>query len=136
VLRGQETWSKFDTAGRFSKEIIRPQQHEGPCPEAHQIYRTTLPKRAPRQTTTPRRPPPSSDPVDAAIMRASATANLTQAQLADRLKTDQGNVARLERGRTQANIRTLKRIAEATSQSRVVDFQPIKKRPVIFCKNS
>jgi hypothetical protein len=35
---------------------------------------------------------------------------------------------RLERGRTQATIRTLKRIAEATGHSLVVDFQPIKKR--------
>jgi transcriptional regulator with XRE-family HTH domain len=61
-------------------------------------------------------------------MRARTAANLTQAQLADRLKTDQGNVARLERGRTQATIRTLKRIAEATGHSLTVDFQPIKKR--------
>jgi len=33
-------------------------------------------------------------------------------QLAERLKTNQANVTRLERGRTQATIRTLKRIAE------------------------
>jgi len=59
-------------------------------------------------------------------MRARTTANLTQAQLADRMKTDQGNVARLERGRTQATIRTLKRIAAATGHSLVVDFRAIK----------
>jgi transcriptional regulator with XRE-family HTH domain len=47
--------------------------------------------------------------------------------LAERLKTDQGNIARLERGRSQATIHTLRRIAEATGHSLVVDFQPIKK---------
>ena len=47
------------------------------------------------------------------FLRARSAAELTQAQLAERLKTDQGNIARLERGRTQATIRTLKRIAEA-----------------------
>jgi DNA-binding XRE family transcriptional regulator len=67
---------------------------------------------------------------------ARTAANLTQAQLADRLKTDQGNVARLERGRTQVTIRTLKRIAEATGHSLIVDFQPLKKQPpVIFTEN-
>jgi ribosome-binding protein aMBF1 (putative translation factor) len=34
----------------------------------------------------------------AAIMRARTTADLTQAQLAERLKTDQGNIARLHYG--------------------------------------
>jgi transcriptional regulator with XRE-family HTH domain len=48
--------------------------------------------------------------------------------LAERLKTDQGNIARLERGRTQATIRTLKRIAEAPGHSLIVDLQPLKKR--------
>jgi transcriptional regulator with XRE-family HTH domain len=60
-------------------------------------------------------------------MRARSAANLTQVQLAERLKTDQGNIARLERGRTQATIRTLQRIAEATGHSLIVDFQPVKK---------
>ena len=59
-------------------------------------------------------------------MRARTAADLTQTQLADRLKTDQGNIARLERGRLQATIRTLKRIAEATGYALVVDFQPLK----------
>jgi ribosome-binding protein aMBF1 (putative translation factor) len=72
--------------------------------------------------------PPNSDPIAAAIVRARSIANLTQAQLADRLKTDQGNIARLERGRSQATIRTLKRIAEATGHSLVVDFRPIQNR--------
>jgi transcriptional regulator with XRE-family HTH domain len=71
--------------------------------------------------------PPSTDPIATAVMRARTAANLMQAELADRLKTDHCNVARLERGRTQATIRTLKRIAEATGHYLVVDFQPLKK---------
>jgi transcriptional regulator with XRE-family HTH domain len=42
--------------------------------------------------------------------------------MAERLKTNQANVTRLERGRTQATIRTLKRIAEATGHNLVVIF--------------
>jgi transcriptional regulator with XRE-family HTH domain len=76
--------------------------------------------------TEARRPP--SDPIAAAILHARTAANLTQAQLAERLKTDQGNIARLERGQSQATIRTLKRIAEATARSLIVDFRPLKKR--------
>jgi transcriptional regulator with XRE-family HTH domain len=77
---------------------------------------------------TAARRPPSSDPVAAAILRARTAADLTQTQLAERLKTDQGNIARLERGKSQATIRTLKRIAEATGHSLIVDFRPLKKQ--------
>jgi ribosome-binding protein aMBF1 (putative translation factor) len=70
--------------------------------------------------------PPSGDPIAAATMRARTSASLTQNQLAERLKTDQGNIARLERGRSQRTIRTLRRIAEATGHSLVVNFRPIK----------
>jgi uncharacterized protein len=84
-------------------------------------------KRALGRTVTAARRPPSSDPIAAAITRARIAANLTQVQLAERLKTDQGNIARLERGRSQATIRTLKRIAEATEHALVVDFRPIKR---------
>jgi transcriptional regulator with XRE-family HTH domain len=68
-------------------------------------------------------PPPLEEPPGArgATMRAKTNADLTQTQLAERLKTDQGNIARLERGRTQATIRTLKRIAEAPGHSLIVD---------------
>jgi ribosome-binding protein aMBF1 (putative translation factor) len=66
----------------------------------------------------PPKRPPSGDPVAAAILRARTAASLTQTQLAERLKTDQGNIARLERGRTQATIRTLQRVAAATGQPR------------------
>lgn len=90
--------------------------------------RVSLPKRAPGRTVTAAKRQPSSDPIAAAILRARTTANLTQMQLAERLKTDQGNIARLERGRSEATIRTLKRIAEATAHSLIVDFRPLKKQ--------
>jgi ribosome-binding protein aMBF1 (putative translation factor) len=68
------------------------------------------------------------DPVAAAIMHARTAANLTQAQLAARLNTDQGNVARLERGRSIATLRTLQRIAAATGHTLSVEFVPIAKK--------
>jgi transcriptional regulator with XRE-family HTH domain len=47
--------------------------------------------------------------------------------LPERLKTDQGNIARLERGRTQATLRTLQRIIAATAYRLSVEFRPIPK---------
>ena len=66
---------------------------------------------------------PPRDPVAAAIVRARMNAELTQEQLAERLKTHQGNIARLEHGRTQATVRTLKRIAAATGHRLIIDFR-------------
>jgi hypothetical protein len=43
--------------------------------------------------------------------------------LAQRLSTNQGNIARREHNRTQATIRTLKRIAAATGHRLVIDVQ-------------
>jgi ribosome-binding protein aMBF1 (putative translation factor) len=63
------------------------------------------------------------DPIAAVILKARVRAGLTQQQLADRLHTDQANIARLERSRTQATVRTLKRIAEATGHELVVNFR-------------
>ncbi len=59
---------------------------------------------------------------DAGI-RARPNAGLTQQQLAQRLKTHQGNIARLERNRTHATVRTLQRIATATGHRLVIDFR-------------
>ena len=60
----------------------------------------------------------------AAILRARATAGLTQAQLAKRMKTSQAVVARLESGRTLPSTRTLKRFAEATGHRLKISFEP------------
>src|SRR5260370_1119259 len=65
---------------------------------------------APRAAPKPRRTKTArpGDPTAAAIIRARMTAGLTQQQLAERLKPDQANVARLENSRTEATVRTLK----------------------------
>jgi transcriptional regulator with XRE-family HTH domain len=64
----------------------------------------------------------------AAPHRRHDTGRNHQAQLAERLKTDQGNVARLERGRSIATLRTLQRIAAATGHTLTVDFVPTSKK--------
>ena len=51
-----------------------------------------------------------------------------QRELALRLKTDQGNIARLERSRTQATVPTLKRVAAAAGHELVINFRLSKKR--------
>jgi ribosome-binding protein aMBF1 (putative translation factor) len=107
-------------SGRGSTKAPAPKRTNAPA-------RVSSPKRAPGRTVTAARRPPNSDPIAAVILRARTAANLTQTQLAERLKTDQGNIARLERGRSQATVRTLQRIAEATGHSLIVDFRPIKK---------
>jgi transcriptional regulator with XRE-family HTH domain len=63
------------------------------------------------------------DPVAAAILKARTRAGLTQEELAKRLYTDQGNIARLERNRSQATVRTLRRVAEATGHELVINFR-------------
>jgi hypothetical protein len=40
-------------------------------------------------------------------------------------KIYQGNIARLERGRTQATIRTLQRVAAPTGHRLIVDFRSV-----------
>jgi predicted transcriptional regulator len=57
-----------------------------------------------------------------AIIRARVRSGLTQAQLAERMHTSQSFIARLESGRTVPNLRTLKRIGEATGTRVKVDF--------------
>jgi hypothetical protein len=56
----------------------------------------------PGRAITPNGPPRSRR------LRARTTAGLAQQQLAERLKTDQANIARLENSRTQAKVSTLK----------------------------
>ncbi|MBF0335516.1 MAG: helix-turn-helix transcriptional regulator [Alphaproteobacteria bacterium] len=52
--------------------------------------------------------------VASAIIAARKTANLSQAQLAERMGTTQSVIARLESGRTLPSIKTLLRVAKAT----------------------
>lgn len=48
------------------------------------------------------------------IIKARAAAGLTQAELAKRMNTTQGAIARLESGASLPSTRTLKRLAAAT----------------------
>jgi len=59
----------------------------------------------------------------AEIIKARAAAGLTQQQLARRMKTTQGAVARLESGRGLPSTRTLKRFADATGHRLKISFE-------------
>ena len=56
---------------------------------------------------------------------ARGAAGLTQAQLAQKMKTSQAYVARLESGREKPSTRTLNRLAQATGHKVVIQFQPL-----------
>ena len=57
-----------------------------------------------------------------ALVRARTKANLTQAELAERLGTTQSAVARLEGGKVSPSIATLRRYAEATGSRLQIDL--------------
>ena len=48
------------------------------------------------------------------VIAPRARAGLSQAQLAERMKTSQSAIARLESGRSRPSVRTLKKLAAAT----------------------
>lgn len=56
---------------------------------------------------------------------ARGAAGLTQAELADKMKTSQAYVARLESGKEKPSTRTLNRLAAATGHKVVIQFQPL-----------
>lgn len=60
----------------------------------------------------------------ATIMRARAAAGLTQEELAARMKTTQGAIARLESGTSMPSTRTLKKIAAATGHTLKISLEP------------
>jgi transcriptional regulator with XRE-family HTH domain len=64
-----------------------------------------------------------------AIIQARTKAGLTQEQLADRMKTSQSAVARLESGRSMPSARTLERFAKATGTRLKIKFEPDKPTP-------
>jgi ribosome-binding protein aMBF1 (putative translation factor) len=57
-----------------------------------------------------------------AIIAARTAAGITQYELAARIKTSQGNVVRLEKGRSVPTTRTLQRIAKATGHELTITF--------------
>ena len=60
-----------------------------------------------------------------ALIKARASAGLTQAQLAERMHTTQTVIARLESGRGRPSTRTLERFAAATGMRLQISFEPI-----------
>jgi len=59
-----------------------------------------------------------------ALIGARARAGLTQAQLAERMRTTQSVIARLESGRVRPSTTTLERIARATGTRLKITFEP------------
>ena len=52
-------------------------------------------------------------------------AGMTQEQLGQKIGSNQGAIARIESGRMRPRTQTLERIAKATGQRLVVDFEPV-----------
>ena len=64
----------------------------------------------------------------AAIAEARSRAGLTQQEVAQRMHTTQGNIARLEAGRTTPSTRTLEKFASAVGARLKISFEPIRSR--------
>ncbi len=64
-----------------------------------------------------------------AVIKARATAGLTQEQLAQRMETTQSVIARLESGRTRPSTQTLDRLASATGTRLKISFERPRPRP-------
>jgi ribosome-binding protein aMBF1 (putative translation factor) len=62
-----------------------------------------------------------------AIIDARAKARLSQADVARRMKTSQQAVARLEGGRSNPSINTLRRLAKATGTQLKISFERAKR---------
>lgn len=60
----------------------------------------------------------------AALIKARARAGLTQEELAQRIKTTQSAIARLESGQIMPTTRTLEKIAKATGSRLKISFEP------------
>jgi transcriptional regulator with XRE-family HTH domain len=60
----------------------------------------------------------------AALIDARSQARLTQEDVAARMKTSQQAVARLEGGRANPSLKTLRRFAEATGTRLKIVFEP------------
>jgi len=59
-----------------------------------------------------------------ALIEARTRAGMTQAELAERMKTTQSAVARLESGRVPPSTRTLEKVARATGTRLRIQFDP------------
>ena len=61
----------------------------------------------------------------AALIEARSRAGLTQEQVAQRMKTTQAVVARLEGGGSKPSTRTLEKYADATGSRLKISFEPV-----------
>jgi transcriptional regulator with XRE-family HTH domain len=68
----------------------------------------------------------------AALIEARARASLTQEQVAQRMKTTQAAVARLEGGGSMPSTRTLERYARATGTRLRISFEPERQARSLF----
>lgn len=59
-----------------------------------------------------------------AVIAARNRAGLTQMELAQKMGTTQPVVARMEGGRIQPSLRTLRRLAQATGSKLTIRFEP------------
>ncbi|MBA3898246.1 MAG: helix-turn-helix transcriptional regulator [Sphingomonadaceae bacterium] len=60
------------------------------------------------------------------IIGARAHANLSQAELAERMNTSQSAIARLESGRSRPSTTTLAKLAAATGTKLRIKLEPVK----------
>jgi ribosome-binding protein aMBF1 (putative translation factor) len=65
----------------------------------------------------------------AAFIKARADADMTQQQVARKMRTTQAVIARLESGRFKPSTRTLEKFAKATGTRLEISFKPEKPRP-------
>jgi len=63
-----------------------------------------------------------------ALIDARGKAKLTQADVAARMKTSQQAIARLEGGRGNPSVGTLRRFAKVTGTKLRIAFEPVKRR--------
>jgi ribosome-binding protein aMBF1 (putative translation factor) len=67
--------------------------------------------------------------ISAALIEARSRAGLTQEQVAQRMKTTQAVIARLEGGGSMPSTRTLEKYAKATGSRLKISFEPEEARP-------
>ncbi|MCP5458758.1 MAG: helix-turn-helix transcriptional regulator [Gammaproteobacteria bacterium] len=60
-----------------------------------------------------------------ALIRARVAADLTQAELAERMGATQSAIARLESGRSKPSTATLEKVARATGTQLKIAFEPL-----------
>ena len=64
----------------------------------------------------------------AEVAKARLRSGLSQTELAQRMKTTQSAIARIESGRGKPSTRTLRSFAEATGHRLKISFEPIRGR--------